>query len=179
MSREATHRIPMHPRPRRRPRPSVRGLRARNAGHAGKSRNRAAPCESAWRIESRVKSCTNCGWRKRTSIFAGWTFTSTSSQGKSRNSSATGKNRPARYCDRPRESRAGSGDRAPGGDSRKRKFRCDWALHFRPRNKSVDADSARLLRPASSSGSVMARANRRRSGRNLDHFFERLTAEDL
>ena len=34
---------------------------------------------SAWRIASRVKSWTNCERRKRTSIFAGCTLTSTSS----------------------------------------------------------------------------------------------------
>ena len=37
---------------------------------------RALP--STWRSVSRVKSWTNCEWRKRTSIFAGWTLTSTS-----------------------------------------------------------------------------------------------------
>src|SRR5262249_9169825 len=40
---------------------------------------------SAWRIASRVKSCTNCERRKRTSIFAGCTLTSTSSYGISKN----------------------------------------------------------------------------------------------
>src|SRR5271156_3687118 len=62
-------------------------LAARAAGNPGIGR----ATDSAWRIASRVKSCTNCGWRKRTSIFAGWTFTSTSSYGMSRNSSTTGK----------------------------------------------------------------------------------------
>jgi hypothetical protein len=34
---------------------------------------------NAWRMASRVKSWTNCERRKRTSIFAGCTLTSTSS----------------------------------------------------------------------------------------------------
>jgi hypothetical protein len=42
------------------------------------------------RIASRTKSCTRLCWRKRTSVFEGWTFTSTSSAGHSRNSSAKG-----------------------------------------------------------------------------------------
>ena len=46
---------------------------------------------SACRIVSRVKSCTNCERRKRTSIFAGCTLTSTSSYGILRNSSVAGK----------------------------------------------------------------------------------------
>ena len=40
---------------------------------------------------SRTKSCSRFCWRKRTSVLAGWTFTSTSSGGNSRKSSTTGK----------------------------------------------------------------------------------------
>ena len=61
------------------------------AAAVGKAGNRLASRISACRIASRVKSCTNCGCRKRTSIFAGCTFTSTSSYGMSRNSSVAGK----------------------------------------------------------------------------------------
>ena len=40
--------------------------------------------------ESRTKSCNKLCWRKRTSVFEGWTFTSTSPLGNSRKSSTTG-----------------------------------------------------------------------------------------
>ena len=46
---------------------------------------------SVWRIESRTRSCIKLPWRNRTSVFEGWTFTSTSLGGISRKISATGK----------------------------------------------------------------------------------------
>ncbi len=46
---------------------------------------------SLLRMVSRTKSCSQLAWRKRTSVLAGWTLTSTSSGGISRNSSTTGK----------------------------------------------------------------------------------------
>ena len=45
---------------------------------------------SVVRTVSRIKSCTKLGWRKRTSVLAGCTFTSTSCGGISRKSSTTG-----------------------------------------------------------------------------------------
>ena len=45
---------------------------------------------SVVRTVSRIKSCTKLGCRKRTSVLAGCTFTSTSCGGISRNSSTTG-----------------------------------------------------------------------------------------
>ena len=83
---------------------------------------------SAWRIASRAKSCTNCDRRKRTSIFAGCTFTSTSSYGISRKSSVAGKTaRRQECCGTLREWRARSSGRAPAGGSQKRRCRCGSA----------------------------------------------------
>src|SRR5216683_136086 len=48
-------------------------------------------CMRVVRTVSRTKSCTKLGWRKRTSVLAGWTLTSTSCGGISRKSRTTGK----------------------------------------------------------------------------------------
>src|ERR1700733_10949539 len=54
------------------------------------------PRVSLLRIVSRTKSCSHAAWRKRTSVLAGWTLTSTSSGGISTNSSTTGNDVGAR-----------------------------------------------------------------------------------
>src|ERR1700689_1252405 len=61
-------------------------------------RNPAAgrPRVSWLRKVSRTKSCSQAAWRKRTSVLAGWTLTSTSSGGISTNSSTTGNDVGAR-----------------------------------------------------------------------------------
>jgi hypothetical protein len=61
------------------------------AGGAGGPRPAGRLSMRAPRMASRTKSWTKELWRKRTSVFEGWTLTSTSSASQSRKSSAKGK----------------------------------------------------------------------------------------